>query len=242
VKSEIHFLKVDVEGLEASVLRGADFAQYRPWIVVVESTQPNSPVEVYSEWESILLEKRYAFVYGDGLNRFYLADEHCELGPTFRYPPNPFDRFTTVALEESIAAANRAQANMKAAEAKSLQIQSELESLYNSRSWKITGPLRWMKLQFGRLRNQGLRERLRALKAKLRHRVIAELQARPQLRLTLSSLARKLGLYALLRRIYRQMVIGRLPSRPNSSDLSPWAQRVRERIRAEQDAIKNGNK
>jgi FkbM family methyltransferase len=242
VKSEIHFLKVDVEGFEASVLRGADFEQYRPWIVVVESTQPNSTVEVHSEWESILLEKRYAFVYGDGLNRFYLADEHCELGPTFRYPPNPFDRFTTVALEESIAAANRAQANMKAAEAKSLQIQSELESLYNSRSWKITSPLRWMKLQLGRLRNQGLRKRLRALKAKLRHRVIAELQARPQFRLTLSSLARKLGLYALLRRIYRQIVIGRLPSKPNFSDLSPWAQRVRERIRAEQDAIKNGNK
>lgn len=242
VKSEIHFLKIDVEGFEASVLRGADFAQYRPWVVVVESTQPNSTVEVHSEWEFILLERRYIFVYGDGLNRFYLAAEHQELAPIFRYPPNPFDNFTTAALEESIAAAHIAQANMKVVEANSLRIQSELESLYNSRSWKITEPLRWMKLQLRRLKNQGLRERLRALKKKLRHRVIAELQARPHLRQTLSSLARRLGLHATLRRVYRKIVVGRLPSRSNSSALSPWAQRIRERIRAEHDAIKNGNK
>ncbi|MGI3776649.1 MAG: FkbM family methyltransferase, partial [Janthinobacterium lividum] len=55
----IHFLKIDVEGAEESVLRGADFALYRPWIVVVEATRPNTQIPAYASWEPILLDHRY---------------------------------------------------------------------------------------------------------------------------------------------------------------------------------------
>jgi FkbM family methyltransferase len=39
---EIHFLKIDVEGAEKSVLEGADFNRFRPWLLVIESTVPKS--------------------------------------------------------------------------------------------------------------------------------------------------------------------------------------------------------
>lgn len=95
----VHFLKVDVEGLERAVLVGNNWRIYRPWIVLVEATLPNSQVENHHEWESILLDAGYGFVYADGLNRFYVAEEHPELAPSFRYPPNVFDGFTTASAD-----------------------------------------------------------------------------------------------------------------------------------------------
>lgn len=91
--SPIHFLKIDVEGAEKQVLEGVDFSIIRPWIVLVESTIPNSQIEDYEGWESILLNANYEFVYFDGLNRFYVAQEHAELKESFRIPPNVFDGF-----------------------------------------------------------------------------------------------------------------------------------------------------
>jgi FkbM family methyltransferase len=90
----IHFLKIDVEGAEADVLAGADFNTFRPWIVLVEATLPGSQTESYERWESLLTSQDYSFVWFDGLNRFYLADEmKPELEQHFRVPPNVFDGF-----------------------------------------------------------------------------------------------------------------------------------------------------
>ena len=38
--ASFEFLKVDVEGAEADVLRGADFSRFRPKIIVVEAIKP----------------------------------------------------------------------------------------------------------------------------------------------------------------------------------------------------------
>ncbi|RST54557.1 FkbM family methyltransferase [Variovorax sp. MHTC-1] len=97
----VHFLKVDVEGFEAAVLAGNDWACNRPWIVVVEATLPNSRTESHAEWEGALLNAGYGHVYSDGLNRFYVAQEHAELCSAFRYPPNVFDGFVAADLEAS---------------------------------------------------------------------------------------------------------------------------------------------
>jgi len=95
---DIHFLKIDVEGGELAVLRGADFAAFRPWIVVVEATAPMSTEQTHHAWEPILLAAAYRFVYFDGLNRFYVAAErHDSLAPSFHAPPNVFDDFLRVA-------------------------------------------------------------------------------------------------------------------------------------------------
>lgn len=95
-QADIHFLKIDVEGAEESVLKSADFKIFRPWIVLVESTLPNTNQQVFENWEYILLENDYIFVYFDGLNRFYLAKEKLEeLKPFFLLPPNVIDNFST---------------------------------------------------------------------------------------------------------------------------------------------------
>jgi FkbM family methyltransferase len=93
VTGEIHFLKIDVEGLEKSVLEGMNFSIFRPWIVVVEAIKPNTTIEVYQEWEDLLLKANYCLAYKDGINRFYLAQEHEELLASFEYPPNMLDNF-----------------------------------------------------------------------------------------------------------------------------------------------------
>jgi len=93
VDSDIHFLKIDVEGSEEKVLKGLDLNIFRPWIIMVESTPPLSQVEKYAEWEGMLLGANYGYCYFDGLNRFYIAKEHDELKAPLNVPPNIFDDF-----------------------------------------------------------------------------------------------------------------------------------------------------
>jgi FkbM family methyltransferase len=88
VDGEVHFLKIDVEGFEGQVLKGMDFEQYRPWILVIES-----PFEGEPEWQKDVLAAGYEFVYFDGLNGFYLAREHNHFRTAFRIPPGNLDNF-----------------------------------------------------------------------------------------------------------------------------------------------------
>lgn len=131
----VHFLKVDVEGFERQVLLGNDWGAHRPWIVVVEATQPMSTKPSYQGWEGTLTSAGYFFVYGDGLNRFYVANEHQDLSTAFEHPPNVFDEFVRVSEVEATERATRAEAWATGAEAALTAIQA-------TRSWRMTGPLR----------------------------------------------------------------------------------------------------
>lgn len=93
VVQAIHFLKIDVEGAEKSVLEGALFTKHRPWILVIESTIPGMPAHNHDTWEALVVTKDYEFVFDDGLNRFYVATECADLKSHFKYPPNFFDEF-----------------------------------------------------------------------------------------------------------------------------------------------------
>ncbi|WP_265555277.1 FkbM family methyltransferase [Serratia grimesii] len=104
----IHFLKVDVEGVELSVLKGNDWDKYRPWVVVVESTFPNTQIETHSEIEAFLVDKNYLFAYADGLNRFYVSAEHKECLSSLKYPPNVFDDYQPFAQFTALKDAERA--------------------------------------------------------------------------------------------------------------------------------------
>ena len=86
-------MKLDVEGMEREVIESWSPASVRPWIVVVESTEPNLPVPNHQAWEPQLLARGYKFVYFDGLNRFYLSTDHPELKAVFGPGPNVFDNF-----------------------------------------------------------------------------------------------------------------------------------------------------
>jgi len=89
----IHWLKIDVEGFEKSVLSSWRASPARPWIVVVESTIPLTQTQNYESWDFILVGYGYKCVYFDGLNRYYISVEHPELESAFNSPPNVFDGF-----------------------------------------------------------------------------------------------------------------------------------------------------
>ena len=90
---ETHFLKIDVEGAEAQVIASGDWAKDRPWIVLVESTRPNTNISDHAAWEPILLDHGYRFVWFDGINRFYLAQERENLAQHFHFPVNVLDNY-----------------------------------------------------------------------------------------------------------------------------------------------------
>ena len=142
VSDEIHFLKIDVEGFEKSVIDGMDFSRFRPWILVIEATRPNSTEEVHYEWESDVLSADYEFAYTDGLNRFYTAKEHSELLNLLRYPPNVFDGFTRSEQLASEIKAQQAEAKAQQATERAEALTLNLNQMLTSTSWKLTAPLR----------------------------------------------------------------------------------------------------
>jgi FkbM family methyltransferase len=103
---DIHWLKIDVEGMEDQVIESWSPASARPWIVVVESTRPNSPEPSFETWEPKLLALGYEFVYFDGLNRFYVSVVHPELKASFGPGPNYFDQFELTRLSPFCAGLN----------------------------------------------------------------------------------------------------------------------------------------
>lgn len=85
---DVHFLKIDVEGAEADVIKSADWTLHRPWILMIESTLPRSTVQNHHDWEPTILASDYIYAYFDGLNRFYVAKEKKELLAAFEIPLN----------------------------------------------------------------------------------------------------------------------------------------------------------
>ena len=111
--NEVQFLKIDVEGCEADVLKGANFITFRPWVVLIEATAPMSQIENSHEWDHILLSNDYAYVYFDGLNRFYLAQEHSGRKQAFSLPPNIFDDFIQFEHIEALVRVQQLEEELK---------------------------------------------------------------------------------------------------------------------------------
>jgi len=63
----------------------------RPWVIVVESTLPNTTEQSFDTWEPRLLSADYSLVYSDGLNRFYCRKDKLVLAHAFSVPPHVFD-------------------------------------------------------------------------------------------------------------------------------------------------------
>jgi FkbM family methyltransferase len=97
----IHFLKIDVEGYEAEVLRGMDFQRWRPWLLVIEATIPNSRTTNHEQWEGLVTPHGYQFAYFDGLNRYYVAAERSHLLAALTVQPNIFDDYIHHHLDQA---------------------------------------------------------------------------------------------------------------------------------------------
>ena len=97
---DVHWLKIDCEGMELEVLQTWSPSSVRPWIVIVESTAPGTLTATHGQWESILESLGYVFAYTDTLNRFYVSSEKKELLSAFGPPPNCFDGFQVSAFTQ----------------------------------------------------------------------------------------------------------------------------------------------
>ena len=91
---QVHFCKIDVEGAESEVLASVDLTAWRPWVLVVEATRPNSSQPTHEEWENRVLSSGYRFCLFDGLSRYYVSDEHAdELAERLSFPACALDNF-----------------------------------------------------------------------------------------------------------------------------------------------------
>lgn len=98
--ADVHFLKVDVEGHEAAALRSMDFRRFRPWILVIEATEPNRlDRPTHHEWEGMVMCSGYHLACSDLPNRYYVAAEHGDLLPLLSLPA---DRYVAANLLDRI--------------------------------------------------------------------------------------------------------------------------------------------
>jgi FkbM family methyltransferase len=131
----VHFLKIDCEGAEAAALRGLSLDKVRPWIILLEATEPNSQRPAYAEWEPLLTDRGYRFAYADGLNRFYVADEQEHLLAAFAFPPNVFDRF--IRSGEAMAQRRAGEMEERLGWATSAQLLSEAQARVSALEQRI---------------------------------------------------------------------------------------------------------
>lgn len=90
---DIHWLKIDIEGMEGEALKSWGGNPARPWIVVVESTFPGTQVATQHQWLDQLLNRNYTEVYFDGLSRYFISADQGNRAKFFEAPPNVFDGF-----------------------------------------------------------------------------------------------------------------------------------------------------
>ena len=120
-----------------------------------------------------------------------------------------------IPIEERVA--QLAEAKIKEAEARAnvteyriQEIEQTLQVMLNSRSWRMTAPLRWFNFQLQLLRQHGIRARSIALLKKISRfvfrPVIFFIVTRPNLRFKCIALAQRIGLYDRIRAIYDKTV------------------------------------
>ena len=246
--TDVHFLKIDVEGSEQAVLRGLDLVSVRPWIILVEATQPQTEILDYQRWEPMITKKGYQFVYFDGLNRFYVADEHAELADVFKVPPNYWDRYErlsqyrarkqvdvlTAQLKEKEADIRSREAdirsreadiqskeaNIRSKEADIRSIEKALGDLLNSRSMKVTAPLRKI---------LDLSRRAKHVSKRIPQKIVRTAAAKPQLRRVVKPLVNRFPAiqYRLSYLLHQESRLSLASlEQLNSGELSPRAARI----------------
>ena len=141
---DIHLLTVDTEGAELAVLESLDLKRYRPWVMVVEATSPNSAEPSHLAWEHLLLEADYSFCLFDGLSRFYVSAEHADLAARLGYPACALDHFTTLQARERTAELAAVRTEVGGVRAELGRTQERVaELLQETIRWRTAALTRW---------------------------------------------------------------------------------------------------
>jgi FkbM family methyltransferase len=133
----IHFLKIDVEGHEETVLRGMDFTQWRPWVILIET-----PWDRDQTWETLVTDAGYQSILFDGINTYYLAEEHLNLKPAFDIPPCNLDEFQFCKGHNFSHPVGDAEQQLAAALQRAEQAEAQLRAMQNSRTWQALQKLK----------------------------------------------------------------------------------------------------
>ncbi|MGK2857277.1 MAG: FkbM family methyltransferase [Thermoanaerobaculia bacterium] len=83
----VDFLKIDVEGHELEILRGADVSAWRPRVILIEAGYKPE------RWEAILSDAGYILAGSDPCNRYYVRPEDAARAELLRLPANVGDRY-----------------------------------------------------------------------------------------------------------------------------------------------------
>ncbi|MGY6552325.1 MAG: FkbM family methyltransferase [Erythrobacter sp.] len=89
----VHWLKIDVEGMEADVLASWGDHPARPAVLIIEATAPLSQTKTDMAWRQMVIERGYSDVVFDGLSRFFVHKDHKDLRNAIAESPNVFDGF-----------------------------------------------------------------------------------------------------------------------------------------------------
>ncbi len=115
---DIGFLKIDVEGLEYSVIKGLDLQRWRPRMILTESTLPMTSKVCDEPLQAYLKTLNYHSAFFDGLNRYFIRDEDHAMLDRLSTPANVTDGYQLAEVEEL-----RLQLAQKTQEVKQLQMQ-----------------------------------------------------------------------------------------------------------------------
>jgi FkbM family methyltransferase len=76
----VHFLKIDVEGLEWEVIKSQNWSKYRPMLLCIEANH------IVRDWHPLLESANYKKIFDDGLNEYHAAGEvYDNLIKNFKY-------------------------------------------------------------------------------------------------------------------------------------------------------------
>lgn len=139
-EAPIHWMKIDVEGMEADVLESWGEHPARPAALVIEATLPNTQNPTHSAWHDMVTSRGYQFVAFDGLSRYYIHEAHAARGDALAVSANVFDGFQVAAThfvagrvaaeKDDAIQATKQQAEAERLEAiASVQAQAEAEML-----------------------------------------------------------------------------------------------------------------
>lgn len=89
----IHWMKIDVEGMEEDVLRSWGDHPARPAALVIEATAPGTQRPTHQAWHELVTGKGYLEVLFDGLSRYFIHEAHAARGEPLALSPNIFDGY-----------------------------------------------------------------------------------------------------------------------------------------------------
>ncbi|WP_052628074.1 FkbM family methyltransferase [Sphingobium sp. YBL2] len=88
---QVHWMKIDVEGMESDVLASWGAHPTRPQVLVIEATAPLTQDRTDAKWRDLVASRGYRDVLFDGLSRYFVHESCVNRAEHLALSPNIFD-------------------------------------------------------------------------------------------------------------------------------------------------------